>query len=350
MTKDEKQANGETSAGVRHPHDALIKRSFGDAEHAAGELKAVLPASLVSAIDWATLAVEPQAPIDSHLQLRQMDMLYSVTIKGHPALLYTVFEAQRTVDKSMSLRLLIYMARIWDDWMRSRGNEWPPPPIVPLVLYHGEGHWNRSTQFDDLFELGPELYAALKPFIPKFSFLLDDLSSLPDDDLKQRELTARAMLVLAALKHGPSPRMHPDFWVAWQEPVRALLAQEGGPDELLTVLWYILQVNAQIDQEQLGDVMLKHFGPKAEEVAVTAGQRLIQQGRQEGRQEGRQQGRQEGRQEGQTQMLLKLLRLRFGELSPEITARVKASDEQALERLSERVLSAPTLSSVFDDS
>ena len=47
-----------------------------------------------------------KAPIDSHLQLRQMDMLYSVAVKDHPTLLYTVFEAQRTLDKSMSLRLL----------------------------------------------------------------------------------------------------------------------------------------------------------------------------------------------------------------------------------------------------
>ncbi len=323
-------ANNKPS-GPPHPHDALIKRSFGDVEHAAGELKAVLPAALVAEIDWTTLAIEPQAPIDSHLQLRQMDMLYSVTIKEHPTLLYTVFEAQRTVDKSMSLRLLIYMARIWDDWMRTRGNEWPPPPIVPIVLYHGAGRWNRSTQFDDLFELGPELCEVMEPFIPKFSFLLDDLSALPDEELKRRELTARAMLVLAALKHGPKADMHPDFWVAWQEPVRALLAQKGGPDELRTVLWYILQVNAEIDQEQLGDVMLKHFGPEAEEIAVTAGQRLIQQ------------GRQEGRQEGQAHLLLKLLSLRFGELSPETTARVQAADEQALERLSERVITASTL-------
>ena len=105
-------------------------------------------------------------------------------------------------------------------------------------------------------------------------------------------------------------------------------------------------VNAQIDQEQLGDIMLKHFGPKAEEVAVTAGQRLIQQGRQEGLQE----GRQEGRQEGQVHLLLKLLTVRFGELSPETTARVQAADEQTLERLSERVITASTLSDVFDDS
>lgn len=343
MTSDEK------SGHVAHPHDALIKRSFGDAEHAAGELKAVLPAALAREVDWSTLAIEPQAPVDSHLQLRQVDILYSVKVQGHETLLYTVFEAQRTVDKSMSLRLLIYMARIWDGWMRNRSSEWPPPLIIPMVLYHGDGRWNRSTEFADLFELRPKLATIMAPFIPSFTFLLDDLSTVPDEELLQRELTARAMLVLAALKHGPRPGMHPGFWVVWQETVRTLLAQDGGSDELRTVLGYLLQVNAEIDQEQLGDVMLKHFGPKAEKAAATAGQRLIQQGREEGLQEGRQEGLQEGRQEERIRLLLKLLSLRFGELPAEITARIQGADEQALERLSERVITAATLGCVFDD-
>ncbi len=322
--------------GIPHPHDALIKRSFGDVAHAAGELKAVLPSELAAKVDWSTLAIEPQAPIDSHLQLRQMDMLYSVTLDDHPTLLYTVFEAQRTVDKSMSLRLLIYMARIWDDWMRNRGTEWPPP-IVPIVLYHGEGRWNRSTQFADLFELPADLAKAMAPHMPSFSFLLDDLSTLPDEELKRRELTARAMLILAALKHGTKTDMHPEFWVVWQEPVRTLLAEKGGPDELRTVLGYLLQVNTELDQEQLGDVMQKHFGPEAEEVAKTAGQRLIQQGLRQGQQQGR-------------ARLLRQLHLRFGSLSAEVVARVQGADDVALDRLSERIIIAKTLSDVFDDS
>ncbi len=328
----------DTKLSVPHPHDALIKRSFGDVAHAAGELKAVLPSLLARHIDWDTLAIEPQAPIDSHLQLRQMDMLYSVTLNEHPALLYAVFEAQRTVDKSMSLRLLIYMARIWDDWLRSRGNEWPPPPIVPIVLYHGEGRWNRSTQFSDLFELAPEIAQAMAPYLPSFSFLLDDLSTLPDEELKRRELTARALLILAALKHGTKADMHPGFWAVWQEPVRTLLAEEGGPDELRTVLGYLLQVNTEIDQEQLVSIMQKNFGPKAEDVAKTAGQRLIQQ------------GLQQGLQQGQARLLLRQLHLRFGDISPEVTARVQAATTVVLDRLSERVITAKTLSDVFDDS
>jgi len=58
--------------------------------------------------------------------------------------------------------------------------------------------------------------------------------------------------------------------------------------------------------------------------------------------------RAEGRQEGEAEMLLRLLPLRFGPLSTDVTARVTAADTETLLHWSERVLSAPTLDAVFD--
>jgi hypothetical protein len=45
--------------------------------------------------------------------------------------------------------------------------------------------------------------------------------------------------------------------------------------------------------------------------------------------------------------LLKLLRLRFGELPAQVVARVRAADATRLERWTERVLSSPTLDDVL---
>jgi hypothetical protein len=48
------------------------------------------------------------------------------------------------------------------------------------------------------------------------------------------------------------------------------------------------------------------------------------------RNEGRAEGHAEGRQEGAAEMLLRLLRLRFGPLSTEVTERVTAADAETL--------------------
>jgi predicted transposase YdaD len=61
----------------------------------------------------------------------------------------------------------------------------------------------------------------------------------------------------------------------------------------------------------------------------------------------REAGRLEGRREGEAEMLLRLLRLRFGTVPTEVTTRVTTADPETLLRWSERVLSAPTVEAVF---
>lgn len=76
---------------------------------------------------------------------------------------------------------------------------------------------------------------------------------------------------------------------------------------------------------------------------MTAGQRLIEQGRQQGIQQGIEQGRQRFQ-----EMLLHLLRQRFGnEVDPRIEQRVAAASFEQIEAWSARVLSAPTLAELF---
>ena len=65
------------------------------------------------------------------------------------------------------------------------------------------------------------------------------------------------------------------------------------------------------------------------------------------RAEGRREGEAEGRREGEAEVLLRQLRLRFGPLPEDVTARLNAADAETLLRWSERVLSASTLDAVF---
>ena len=67
------------------------------------------------------------------------------------------------------------------------------------------------------------------------------------------------------------------------------------------------------------------------------------------REAGRAEGREAGRREGEAEMLLRLLRMRFGPLPAEFTTRVTTADPETLLRWSECVLSAPTLEAVFAD-
>lgn len=64
----------------------------------------------------------------------------------------------------------------------------------------------------------------------------------------------------------------------------------------------------------------------------------------------RSEGRDEGRKEGERSILVRQLRLRFGELPASTTARIEAADTRLLEKWSERFVSAQSLADVFDDA
>jgi predicted transposase YdaD len=137
---------------------------------------------------------------------------------------------------------------------------------------------------------------------------------------------------------------------------------------------YILEVNSHLQPEALQALMEREIGPQAKDIVVTAGQQLIEQGRQEGRLEGRQEGRQEGRLEGRQEgrqegrlegrqegrvegflsgeraSLLRLLRRRFGnEVDAHVEQRVATAWLEQIEIWTDRVLSAATLAQIFAD-
>jgi flagellar biosynthesis/type III secretory pathway protein FliH len=72
-----------------------------------------------------------------------------------------------------------------------------------------------------------------------------------------------------------------------------------------------------------------------------------EKGLQEGRQKGRQEGRQEGLLVGERNLLLRQLRRRFGEPSPDVLGRIADADQSSLERWAEQLLAARTLEDVF---
>ena len=76
---------------------------------------------------------------------------------------------------------------------------------------------------------------------------------------------------------------------------------------------------------------------------------IREKGREEGCEEAREKGCEAGRQEGEALVVLRLLRLKFGSLAPEIEERVRSADAGRLLGWSERVLTAERLQDVFRD-
>ena len=144
-------------------------------------------------------------------------------------------------------------------------------------------------------------------------------------------MSALGRLALLCLRHARSPWEIVTRMSDWAGLVSEVVRAPNGLAAFRAIVEYILAVNKRVNpQEVVKAIMLGMPGEVEYEVESVAYQ-LVAQGRQEGRQE----------------VLLQLLRARFGELPEAAVARVNAADLDQLKRWIDRVLSAPTLDAVL---
>jgi predicted transposase YdaD len=325
------------------PHDALFQRTFSNPMHAEGELRAVLPPELVDQIDFGTLRVLPRSSVDQKLRERESDVLYAVRLGGTETLIYILCEHQSRTDPRMPLRLLGYLVRIWEQHAERHPSA-PLPPILPLVLHHDRAPWTAATRLGELFDLSEPTRRLLAPFMPDFTFLLDDLARLDASALHARtSLTALATLVLFALARARHAADLVEEFTAFTECVSALLREPRGAEDWAVVVRYTLYV-ADLAPERFRELLRGRVSPESEEALMTTAERLLAQGRAEG--EAR--GRAEGEARGRATLLVKQLSFKFGPLPADTADRIGRASLEELERWAERVLVASALEDVFE--
>lgn len=318
------------------PHDALFKAGFEKPEHAAGIFRGLLPASLVDAIAWGTMRLAPGSLIDPALADRHSDLLYEVDLRGAPAFLYLLLEHQSTNDPDMPLRMLIYMARIWERFRKAHpvqeGVRVPLPPIIPAVVSHVPGGWTAPRTFEELLDPHAVTIPGLAAFVPRFSMLIEDLGHLSNDDIKALTLAAFPKLVLWALRDA---RSGPEFlrnFAQWGAAMQEAWRAPSGIEALGQLLRYVELVcdDLQLDEFR---ARLRELAPEVEQAAMTIAEQM----------------RREGRMEGRTHVLEKLLTLKFGAIGAEYEARLGVATPEQLDRYVERILTAETLAAVFTE-
>jgi hypothetical protein len=274
-------------------------------------------------------------------------------------LIYTLIEHKAAPDPRVALQLLGYQAQVLEHWDRTEGRTpdgslRPLPALVTLVVHHGSKSWDVPLSLAEATDAD----VAVRPWCLDFRYSLVDLGRIPDAQLS-RERALRVGLLI--LKHGRLRRSD-------RRKLRRL-AREAlrlGHDDLLTFLYYLV---GHLVEDPDGDLIrdiLRDVVPEEEESMVTQTARkwlaegfneglakgLLEgeaKGEVRGRVEGEARGEARGEVKGRAEMLLRLLRRRFGPLSPEVEARVRSADPDRLDRWSDSVLDARTLSDVFTD-
>jgi predicted transposase/invertase (TIGR01784 family) len=273
--------SGRRRDGGPGPHDSVFRRIFGVPANAASQLRAVLPAELATWLDLDRLALVPGSFVDEALRWRHSDALFTAPLDGRDAFVYVLVEHQSSDDPLLAFRVLRYVIRIWDRYEREHPKARRLPAIIPLVVYQGRARWASPVQLLDLIDLAPADRHSMQAWLPRFEFLLDDLSRVSEDQLLDRKLTPAAAVTLLLLKNARGNPQVTNLLRRWEDLLRAVLGQPGGSEEFSAMLAYIVLVS-ETPAEELRDLAVS-LGPDAEEAYVTTAEMLEARGEARGK-------------------------------------------------------------------
>lgn len=299
------------------PHDTAYKELFSHPEFIQQLMEGFAPEAIGRHLDYSTLRIHPGHYITPLFNERIEDVVWSVALKAdadQPATtiyLHLLLEFQSTVDTSMPLRMLHYVASFYHQLIKQDKINLARdklPPVMPIVLYNGEPRWRPPDNMRALIDTVPGF---LTRFQPQLYYYLIDEHRLSDDELDAQaqplsglfavEKAADTEHLLKAIDRLVSKaRSHPD-----RERIDRVLVE--WMKHYLHRHDFDLKVT---DIAHLEDVpIMLDLNKERQEWKQQGIQQGIQQGMQQGRLEGMQQGRLEGIQQGQRETARNLLRL-----------------------------------------
>jgi len=177
----------------------------------------------------------------------------------------------------------------------------------------------------DVIDLRPAAKQEMQAWLPRFGFLLDDLTRVGEDQLLARNLTPAALVTLRLLQAAPG---NPQITVElrrWSAQLRAVLDQPRGGEAFTALLTYI-ELVSETPAGELRDLAAS-LGPDAEEAYVTTAQML--------------------RAEERAEALVEVLTARFGPLPERVLKTVRAASLDQMRAWTTRAVTAETLDEVF---
>ena len=327
-------------------HDPAYKLLFSHPQMVRDLLAGFVREGWVKQLDYDSLEKVGSSYVSDSLRTRESDVVWRVRWGERWIYIYLLLEFQSRPDTYMAVRILAYIALLYQDIVRgqrlaARGRL---PPVLPIVLYNGTRPWRAAKDVASLVQEGPR---ALAPYLPRARYLLVDE--------RQHEARHSANLVSALfrLEHSRTPD-------DMKDALDALLTRL--PDEAQPSLrrafsvWLKDSIMPRVQGGPIGKLkdvreVRSMLSETIQRWKMEFRREGLREGRKEGRKEGRVKGRQEGRQEGlrqgTEQTLLRLLHKRFGELPDWARHRIRDARPEELDDWLERLLDARSIDALI---
>ena len=317
---------------MSHDDDASYKTLFSAPEVVRDLILGFVPDKWLHGLDYPTLERVSGSYVTDDLRDRADDIVWRAKVEGEWVYLYILIEFQSTVDPWMAVRIMTYVGLLYQDLIKQKQvlPERRLPPVLPIVLYNGQGRWTAATDVADLIPKPPGLLAK---HLPHLEYLLID-----ENQYDVTELASMKNLVAAAIRFE-----RPDSAAALMALIETVNGWLEGQPELKRT--FALWIRAMVVRHSRNRLVL----PKVrdlKELTMTLTDRFDAWAR-EYEQKGLEKGLEKGLAQGEALLLQRQLARRFGPLPSDVVAQLGTATTEQLERWGDRVLDAASLEDVF---
>jgi predicted transposase/invertase (TIGR01784 family) len=319
-------------------HDSAYKNLFSHPQTVRDLLCGFVHEDWVALLDFSTLEKTNSSYVADDLRDRESDIVWRIQRKtphthepGEWLYVYLLLEFQSSIDNHMAVRMMAYVALLYQDLIKSkqlRGGKLPM--VFPVVLYNGRGPWGAARAVENLMETGPD---SLDIYGPKMSYFLLDTGRLPPEALIEQNLVASILQIERS--KGPA-----EIHAAIKPFAKLLEAPENAELMRAVTVW-------------VKDVVIKRFAPGDAVIQAIQNLQEADQVLAENMEDWAEQQRQVGNQQGMQQMgvrsLKRIIARRFETALPStFDELIKNADVEQLEIWIDRCLDAPDLNGVFE--
>ena len=148
----------------------------------------------VAEITLANIELLDKSFVSDEFLARESDIIYRIKLKDSEVYIYFLLEFQSTVDKSIPIRMLLYLLQFYDLLLRN-SREGLLPSVFPLLLYNGQKNWTIPSNVRDLID--KRIPAR---FIPSFEYYKIIEKDIPDETLERLHNLVSAIIYLEKRK------------------------------------------------------------------------------------------------------------------------------------------------------
>ncbi len=313
-------------------HDLSYRDFFSQPLMIRGLMLEIVGEQWVERIDFAS-GKPDNTSFAKFFGSREADIVWKFKRKDESGevFVYVLIEFQSRPDPTMPVRFMVYVGLFYQKLLDSQkvAARGKLPLVIPIALNIGD-RWNVATDLGSLIE---DLDPSAEIYRPQLRYHLIDAVALPREKLEALNSPVAALFLLEKSNDPLDIESGIQRLKQSLPPTEAALRKtfEGWLQKVILprFRWSEEEISAARTLEAVGTMLAEKIDRWSHEL--------------------QEKGREEGRQEGEARLVLRLLRLKFGPLEPEIEDLVRSADPDRLLEWGERVLTSESLQDVFRD-